>query len=264
MNILDEIVRHKKKEVAAATRSMPVSRLFEQARTRQIRRQFRSSLTAHENVAVVAEIKKASPSAGIIRADFDPVSIANAYAAHGAAAISVLTDSHYFKGKLEYLEDVRQAVDLPLLRKDFIIEPYQVIEAEAYGADAILLIMNCISKGQFLELCATATESKLDVLVEVHSYAELDRALCEDVKLVGINNRDLSTFTVDLTTTEKLAAIVPPDATMVAESGIKGVVDISRLSRTGIDAVLVGETLMREDDFSELLQECSGVPKCSR
>ena len=264
MSILEEIVRNKKKELAAAQKKAPVSTLLSAVRYLDEPLRFANALRTRADLAVIAEIKKASPSAGVICEDFDPVNIAGKYAENDAAAISVLTDETYFSGHTDHLQAVREAVDLPLLRKDFMIDPYQVVEARTCGADAILLIMAVLSRRQCDELVATAREMDLDFLVEAHSFRELERALSEDYGLIGINNRDLSTLTVDLATTGKLMEIVPPEVTVVSESGIKKRADIERLSKYGIDAVLIGETLMRQPDVGKALLEFTGVAKCQR
>ncbi len=262
MSILDEIIQHKKQEVVKAQREIPFSRLFEMVNCVEKPRPFTSALKAKEDVAIIAEVKKASPSAGIIREDFAPVEIAKAYKDGNAVAISVLTDESYFQGQLGYLRDIRNAVDSPLLRKDFTIDPYQILEARVNGADAVLLIVSALSKDQCRELAAAANEYKLDFLVEVHNTKELEFALEEAYDFVGINNRDLSTFTVDLATTENLTPIIPANVTVVAESGIKTRQDIERLSRANIDAVLIGETFMREENIADAVQELNGIKKC--
>lgn len=262
MNILDEIVAHKRLEVRRRQKELLLSRLFESVRERSATKGFKRALEGGEKINVIAEIKKASPSAGIIREDFDHKAIATIYAGNGAAAISVLTDEKYFQGKLGYLADVRGTVGIPLLRKDFIVDPYQVVEARAAGADAILLIMHVLSRDQCMELAAAAREYQLDYLVEVHSVRELELALTDDFSLIGINNRDLTDFSVDLATTEKLSQIAPEGTTLISESGIKDRADIERLAQARIQAVLVGETFMRQDDIAKAVQEFCGVPRC--
>jgi len=204
---------------------------------------------------IIAEIKKASPSKGVIRADFDPVWIAKTYAAHGAAAISVLTEARFFQGSLQHLEQVRAAVNLPLLRKDFILDPYQLVEAKSYGADAVLLIAALLEPRLILELREMAAALSLDVLVEVHTRNELEAAVAAGAQLIGINNRDLSTFEVSLSTTEHLAALVPPNAVVVCESGIDSIDAIRRVEKLGVHVFLVGESLMRAPDPGAKLSE---------
>jgi indole-3-glycerol phosphate synthase len=252
--ILDDIVRDKRADLQATKARVSVAALQQRPQFRDARRNLRAALVAPRR-AIIAEVKKASPSRGMIRADFDPVRIAVAYADAGAAAISVLTEERYFQGHLEYLEAVRHAVPVPLLRKDFVFDPYQLFEARAYGADAVLLIVAILSDSLLHELMGAADELNLAALVEVHDRAELDRALCGGARVIGVNNRDLRTFHTTLATTESLLPAIPADAVVVAESGIERLADIERLERVGVRAFLIGETLMRSPDPGAKLME---------
>ena len=255
MNILDTIVEQKQREVALLPRrDVTVASLKKELTKRGDHRGFNCALRHPKRgpVALIAEVKKASPSAGIIRPDFDPVAIAKQYEAAGASCLSVLTDEQFFQGKLDYLKQIRAAVKLPLLRKDFIIDARQIHEAVEWGADAILLIVAILSDAQLQEFHELATESGLAALVEVHDEEELERALKLDVRLLGVNNRNLKNFKVDLATTESLAAKTfaargADDVLLVAESGINTRADVDRLARAGASAILVGESLMRGD-----------------
>lgn len=256
MNVLERILAHKADEVRAAKGLRPPDALARAAREagRPIRG-LRRALLDCEGVAVIAEIKRRSPSRGLIRADFDAEKIALAYQAAGAAGISVLTDEAFFGGSLDVLRQVRAAVETPLLRKDFVIDAYQIDEARVAGADAVLLIVAALADAELAALHAHAEGLGLDVLVEVHDEAELERALAIGARLVGVNNRDLRTFAVDLATTERVAArIVDPEIVLVAESGITGPADVARLERAGARGFLVGESLMREPDPGRALE----------
>ena len=220
-------------------------------------RGFARQLTARARFgpAVIAEVKKASPSAGVIRPDFQPAAIAESYEAGGAACLSVLTDERYFQGHRDYLAEARDACALPVLRKDFIVDSWQVLESRALGADCILLIVAALDDGPLRDLHGQARELGLDVLVEVHDEAELGRALAIDAQLVGVNNRDLHRFATDLGTSERLRPLVPAERTLVAESGIHTRADVARLQRAGISAFLVGEAFMRAKDPGAALRE---------
>lgn len=259
MNVLDEILAHKREEVAVLRRGATPRDLAERAESAPAPRGFRRALAEGEAPRVVAEIKRRSPSRGEIRADFDPEALARAYTRGGAAALSVLTDERHFGGSLAVLESVRAATSLPLLRKDFLVDPVQVDEARAAGADAILLIVAALEAPDLGALHARARERSLDVLVEVHDEAELEVAIGLGADLVGINNRDLRTFETDLAVTERLAPRVPEGTVVVAESGIFEVEDWRRLARAGADAFLVGESLMRESDVGLALRKLRGT-----
>lgn len=255
--ILDQILARKKLEVEQAAQRIPLPEMKRRADTAGPLRGFGATLrrVSGQGTAIIAEIKKGSPSKGIIRQDFDPVAIARDYAAGGAACLSVLTDRDFFFGELAYLQLVRSAVDLPLLRKDFIIDPYQVFEARASGADAILLIAAALPEARLKELALCARDLGLDILFEIHDATELEVALRLPVELVGINNRNLNTFETDLGVTEQLAPLVPEDRLVVAESGLSGRAEIIRLQQFSARAFLVGESLMRETDIRAKLAE---------
>lgn len=256
MTILDKIVAEKRREVAGlAPRAAQFKR---QAVARQERRDFAGALRHADGVALIAEIKKASPSAGVICADFDPDRVARQYTAAGAQALSVLTDETFFQGRLESLRQVRVTVPLPVLRKDFIIDELQIHESVAAGADAILLIVAILDDAQLRGYRQLAADLRVAALVEVHDERELDRALAADASLIGINNRDLRTFRVDLRTTETLAGRVGAGRTVVAESGIHTRADVARVAQAGAQAILVGESLMRSGDVAGKVAELLG------
>jgi len=252
--ILDDIVRDKRRDLQRTKAAVSLAELQQRPLFRAGRHGFRAALQAQRR-AIVAEVKKASPSKGVIRGDFDPVRIATAYAESGAAAISVLTEERYFQGHLDFLAAIRAVVDVPLLRKDFLFDPYQLYEARAYGADAVLLIVAMLSDTQVHELLWLADELNLAPLVEVHDRLELERAVDAGARILGINNRDLHTFYTTLATTEELVPLVPHDALVIAESGIETVADLQRLEHAGVTAFLIGETLMRASDPGAKLVE---------
>lgn len=250
MSILDDIIAYKKIEVAEAKANAPLSSIEALAKEAGRPRGFRRALEARAatGFALIAEVKKASPSKGLIREDFDPVAIAKAYEAGGASCLSVLTDTPSFQGSPAYLRQVRETVSLPVLRKDFMIDPYQVAEARSWGSDCILIIMACVSDDQAQELLAAARMWEMDALIEVHDQREMERANKVDSDLIGINNRNLSTFKTSLRVTEELAAHARPSTLLVSESGIAARDDLVALAGYGAKAFLVGESLMREPD----------------
>jgi len=258
-DVLAEILAHKATEVAAAkARRTPAAMAADARATSDPVRSLRGALTASPRPRVIAELKRRSPSKGEIRADFAPAAIAKAYAEAGAAALSVLTDERFFGGHLDFLRVARAEVAIPILRKDFTIDPYQIDEARAAGADAVLLIVAALDPGRLAELHAHAASLGLDALVEVHDEAELERALAVGARIVGVNNRDLRTFRTDLATTERLAPRVPAGVVLVAESGILRNEDVRRLEAAGAHACLVGESLMREPDVGAALRRLRG------
>jgi len=263
-DILEQIVAVKRTEVAAGRAENSLDQLDDQIRRQTPPRGFAAQMIgriARGEPAVIAEIKKASPSKGVWREHFEPAVIAQSYATHGAACLSVLTDRQFFQGASQYLAQARAACNLPALRKDFIIDPYQVVEARAIGADAILLIVAALSDAQMLELESVAIDLGLDVLVEVHDRAELERALPLRTPLLGINNRSLRTFEVSLQTTLDLLAAVPAGKTVITESGIRDRADVATMRAAGVHGFLVGETFMRAPDPGVALAELFSAPR---
>jgi indole-3-glycerol phosphate synthase len=256
--ILNEIVASKRQEVAAARRRMPIEELEAQAAEAPPVRDFRAALEGPGPIQLIAEVKKASPSARVIRADFDPVAIAQTYQAHGAACISVLTDVPYFQGHLSYLARVRASVAIPLLRKDFLIDEYQVVEARLAGADAVLLIAEILDDMALHRLLKRTRELGMAALVELHDACNLQRVLKSGADLVGINNRDLRHFTACLEHTLSLRDQIPAGIVLVSESGIKTRQDVECLEAAGISAILVGETLMRAPDIGLAVDQLLG------
>jgi indole-3-glycerol phosphate synthase len=261
-DVLVRICANTRMEVAVRKSKTPVEALRQTIASRGDRpRGFGAALkdaTVRGKYGLIAEIKKASPSGGLIRPDFDPAALARAYQAGGAACLSVLTDEKFFQGTPEHFRAARAAVTLPVLRKDFILDPWQVYESRAMGADCILLIMACLTDNEARELEALARGLDMDVLVEVHDKRELDRALGLETSLIGINNRDLRTLKTDLATTEELAPLVPPDRFLIAESGIRDTDDLRRLAAVGPNCYLVGESLMRQDDVTAAVRALLG------
>ena len=263
-DILQRIIAVKREEIAAARPRRSAGDLHELARAQSAPRGFAAAMRAklaRGDAAVIAEIKKASPSKGVLREHFEPAAIAASYAKHGAACLSVLTDVQFFQGHADYLQAARAACALPVIRKDFLIDPYQVAEARAMGADCVLLIAACLGDGQMAELEDAAFEQGMDVLVEVHDGAELERALRLRTPLVGINNRNLRSFEVTLQTTLGLVATVPPERLLVTESGILAQADVATMRAARVHAFLVGEAFMRAPDPGVALEALFGAPK---
>ncbi len=260
MNKLEEICATKREEVAARRTRATIDDLDRLAREQSTPRGFRAALERKvaQGFALIAEIKKASPSKGLIRADFRPAEHAVAYERAGAACLSVLTNSVYFQGHEDFLADARRACSLPVLRKDFMVDPWQVAEARAIGADAILIIVAALEDVTMREIEAAAIERGMDVLVEVHDEAEMARAALLQSRLIGINNRNLKTFRTDLATTERLAQLAPQGALLVGESGIATHADCERLARAGVRTFLVGESLMRQADLEAATRQLLG------
>lgn len=259
--VLDKIVATKRDELTAAKTRRPLSELRAAVADAPPIRDFVASIREYgpqsgtSSIAVIAEVKKASPSAGVIREDFDHVAIAKEYDAAGAACVSVLTDEQYFQGALQYLIDVRAAITKPVIRKDFLIDPYQVYEARAAGADCVLLIAECLEQDRLVELFETAGELGMHCLIELYDEANVERVLSIEPPLVGVNNRDLRTFTVDINHSARLRKQMPDDVVFVSESGIRGGDETRQLVAGGISAVLVGETLMRAESIETKLRE---------
>ena len=262
-SILDKIVAHKLEEIAAAKSARPLSEIKPLVDQAEPPRDFLAALTSNQQadrVSLIAEVKKASPSKGIIREDFSPVEIATAYASSGASCISVLTDEHFFQGKLGYLRDVRAAVEIPVLRKDFVLDEYQVFEARAAGADAVLLIAECLDPDQLKHLHQVITDLKMTALVELYDSKNIESVLACQPTLVGVNNRDLNTFEIDLHHSIRVKKSLPDHIAMVSESGIFTYEDVELMSKNDVDAILVGESLMRADDIGQAVKALLGQP----
>ena len=258
MTILDEIVSSKREEVAAARKTQPLEQLEQRALATPAPHDFRAALARPGAIHLIAEIKKASPSAQVIRADFVPAEIAYTYEKHGASCLSVLTDTPYFQGHLTHLTQVRATARIPVLRKDFLIDDYQVVQARAAGADAVLLIAEILDDRQLAQLLEQAKRWKMAALVEFHDAVQLDRVLASGADLIGINNRDLHSFQTDLEHTLRLRDRIPADVVLVSESGIRERADVQRLEAAGISAILVGESLMRAPDIGLAVDQLLG------
>lgn len=257
-SVLDKIVATKRAEIATAKQARSEAELRELAAAAPQPRDFFSALSAPGPIRLIAEVKKASPSRGLIRADFEPVEIARTYERHGASCVSVLTDAPYFQGSLDDLRRVRAAVNLPVLRKDFILDSYQLLEARAAGADAVLLIAECLDDCNLRKLHREAVDLGMSPLVELYDPQSLERVFDAGATLIGINNRDLHTFETDLDHTLRLRDRVPPECVLVSESGIRTRADVQRLAAAGVDAILVGETLMASDDIGAAVDALLG------
>ncbi len=257
-NILDQIVATKQREIAAAKAARSEVEVRAAADEAPEPRGFFDALAAGGQIKLIAEVKKASPSAGIIRADFHPVEIAKIYQQHGASCLSVLTDEHYFQGSLEYLRAVRAAVGIPVLRKDFILDVYQLYEARAAGADAVLLIAECLDDCNLRKLHNEAVALGMSPLVELYDPENLQRVFDAGATLIGVNNRDLRSFVTDLEHTLRLRERVPDECVLVSESGIRSRADVERLQAAGVDAILVGESLMKQPDIGAAVDELLG------
>ncbi len=257
-DILETIVSRKREEIAAAKDRHSLAELERKLPEAPPVRDFVAALKNAEGLGLIAEIKKASPSAGIIRADFDPVQIARIYAESGAHCLSVLTDEPFFQGHLDYLVQVRDAVTLPVLRKDFLLDPYQIVEARAAGADCVLLIAECLDDASLAELYSKAQNLGMSALVEIYDPENLERVLKLDPPMIGINNRNLKTFVTDLDHTLKLCPRIPEDCLIISESGIRTRDDVLRLASAGVRGMLVGETLMRSEPIAAKVRELLG------
>ncbi len=257
-NILDRIVATKWQEIETAKMARPVQSLVDQLESAPPVRDFFGALSADGPIKLIAEVKKASPSKGLIREDFDPVQIAQCYQQHGATCLSVLTDEHYFQGNLQYLSEIRQSVDLPVLRKDFVLDCYQVVEARVAGADAVLLIAECLDDDQLQVLHDQIVDLGMTPLVEFYEQQNLERVLKIGAQLVGVNNRNLQTFETDLNHVIQMRSQIPQDRLLVGESGIHGYEDAQRLANAGIDAMLVGEHLMAAEEIGEAVRQLLG------
>ena len=256
--ILDDIVEKRKEQLEREKENFPLEDMKEMAlNSKRVSLDFRAALKA-DGISIISEVKKASPSKGIISEDFRPTEQAKAYEEAGADAISCLTEEHFFKGASKYLADIRPSVNLPILRKDFIFDEYQIYEAKVLGADAVLLIAAILSEEKLLKLSRLAASQGLFCLTEVHNEEELQKVIRCKCDIIGINNRDLKTFHVDLNTTKRLAKLVPYDAVLVSESGMKNGDDIKEVKEYGADAVLIGETLMRSGDIKNTINELRG------
>ena len=253
--IISRIIEEKRRVIEESKRTKPQDELMREVRNICVKSSFKKNIARPHHINLIAEIKKTSPSKGILRADFNPVKIAVTYQSNGAGAISVLTDERFFEGKLEYIKKVKDSVSLPVLRKDFIIDEYQIYETVASGADAMLLIADLLSKSELCGFYDLATSLGLDVLIETHKEEDVEKALATEGSIIGINNRDLHTFRVDLSITQKLSRLVPSNRIKVSESGIRSYEDVMFLKSLGINAVLIGEAFMESADIASKMRE---------
>jgi len=253
--ILSQIIEEKRRVVDEAKRARPLDGLVRAAKEVTVHSAFKKSISRPHHVNLIAELKKASPSKGVLRADFNPTKIAVTYQANGASALSVLTDERFFEGRLEYIQKVKESVSLPVLRKDFIIDEYQIYESVVAGADAILLIADLLSVNELTGFYDLASSLGLDAMIEVHNEEDVEKALATDAGIIGINNRDLHTFRVDLGVTQKLVRLLPANKIKVSESGIKTYEDIMSLKSLGVNAVLIGEAFMEASDIGAKMRE---------
>ncbi len=253
--ILPKIIEEKKREVNKARKGVPLGELKKKAESLYVRSMFKKSIGRKGHINLIAEIKKRSPSKGVIKPDFAPVQLALTYQASGASAISVLTDERFFDGKLEYLKEVKERVTIPVLRKDFVIDEYQIYQAVVWGADAILLIANILTQEELNKFYNLSKDLGMDVLVEAHNEEEIEKAVNSGAHIIGINNRDLSSFDVDLDVTQRLIRHIPENRIIVSESGIKTYEQVMFLKSLGVSAVLIGETFMRAENIGEKVRE---------
>ncbi len=253
--MLSKIIEEKRREIDRAQKQVSLSELKTRVSSIYEKSQFKKNISRKGHINLIAEIKKSSPSKGIIRADFDPMRIALAYQASGASAISVLTDERFFDGKLEYLRTVKERVTIPVLRKDFIIDEYQIYETLANGADAMLLIAQILTQEELTRFLNLARDLGMDVLVEAHNEEDIEKALNSNAAIIGINNRDLTNFNVDIDTTQRLIRLIPETKVIVSESGIETYEQVMFLKSLGVNAVLIGETFMRADNIGEKVRE---------
>ena len=253
--IISKIIEEKRRVIEEAKRVRPMDELIKEAKNACVKSSFRKNVSRPHHINLIAEIKKTSPSKGILRGDFNPSKIAVTYQASGASAISVLTDERFFEGKLEYIKKIKESVSLPVLRKDFIIDEYQIYETAVAGADALLLITELLSSNEIVGFHELATSLGLDVLTEVHNEEDVEKAIAADASIIGINNRDLHTFRVDLSVTQKLIRLLPQNKIKVAESGIRSHEDVMFLKSLGVNAVLIGEAFMEAQDIASKVRE---------